>query len=72
MNVRYLRGKLVKSDICSWNCLNFGIGTGRDCVFGRHWKPEIEPGCRAECFHTYGKVPRPEEEVKQAPCPSLK
>jgi len=35
-------------------------------------KPEIVRGCRVECFHTYGKVLRLEEEVKQAPCPSLK
>jgi hypothetical protein len=62
----------IKSDIYSWNCLNFGIGSGSDCVRGRPWKPEIETGCRVECFHIYGKVPRHEEEVKQAPCASVK
>ena len=48
--MRYLRGKLVKRDMCSWNCLNFGIGNGSDCVCGKQCKTEIEAGTESNVF----------------------
>jgi hypothetical protein len=51
----------MKRDICD----TLESAPVNNCVCGRQWKPEIETGCRVECFHIYGEVLRPEEEVKQ-------